>query len=132
MGVPLCIDADVREKIRVLREFAEANPVDMATLSARVATADGKARHMAHMTRQTMDIPFGFMVTFSIEDGHPCGRARHLSMSVMNRSDRVPSEFAVWMVANEFGFTGGLETCIIWLEELRGHGRAINVVQPIA
>lgn len=38
---------------------------------------------------------------------------------------------AVWMVAEEFGFVGVITDCALWIEKLSGHGRAINLVQPV-
>lgn len=70
-------------------------------------------------------------VTFSIETGHPIGTARHMSMS-SPAAGRVPIPEAVWMAAAELGFTGSIEQCMTWPEQLQGHGVAINVVQPMA
>lgn len=112
-----------------LRATAEAYPVDMASLEERLKYTSNKAAHKAHMTRQSVGIPFGYLVTFSIETGHPGGTARHLSMSSHKTPGRVPNEHAVWLVAERLGFTGSLRNCKNWLEELEGHGMAVNVAQ---
>jgi hypothetical protein len=126
----LLIGPEQRDALASLREWAAGAPVDMRTLRERIGTAEGKAAHVAHMTAQTIELPVGFLVTFSIEVGHPCGVARH--MSVSSRAEgRLPLPDAIWMIAEELGFAGGLETCFVYPEELRGHGRAINVVQPV-
>lgn len=119
--------------IQAVRERAAAAPVDMPGLAMRLATVEGKEAHRQQMSAQTLELPFGFLVTFSVETGHPCGTARHLSVSLQdaNTTGRVPHPAAVWEVAIQFGFTGSLEMCAIWPEVLQGHGRAINVVQPI-
>lgn len=130
MGTPLIMDNNVRERIRELIATAQAHPVDMNRLARTIKTPDGKARHMAQMNKQTVLIPLAFMVTFSIEHGHPCGTCRHMSMSVQ-RKGRVPNEHGLWLVAQEFGFMGNLKKCSIYEEQLLGHGVAINVVQPV-
>jgi len=130
MDTPLLINPEVRERIMYLLLLAEMHPVQMIGLSERLKIPEVKALHMAHMTKQTILIPLAFMVTFSIELGHPCGTCRHLSMSVQ-RKDRVPSPPGVWMVAQEFGFWGSLKSCAVWLEDLAGHGKAVNLVQPV-
>jgi len=129
---PLVIDDEGREQIKALVALANANPVDVIALQERIKVPASKEQHRAQMTRQTITLPLAFMVTFSIEDGHPCGRCRHMSMSVQ-REGRVPSPAGVWMVAQEFGFWGeGFKDCVgVWQEMLQGHGIAINVVQPV-
>jgi len=130
MDTPLLINPEVRGLILNLRQLAQAHPVQMIGLSERLKIPEVKALHMVQMTQQSILIPLAFMVTFSIEVGHPCGTCRHLSMSVQ-RKDRVPSPPGVWMVAQEFGFWGSLKSCSVWLEDLAGHGKAVNLVQPV-
>lgn len=127
-----------KELLRDLARQAAAAPVDMRTLGDRLATPEGKRAHMRQMTAQSVPLPVGYLVTFSVEIGHPCGAARHLSMSTA-RAGKVPHPEAIWMVAAELGFWGGIEHCTCWVEELLGHGspdensgHAINCVQPIA
>jgi len=131
MSTPLIIDATVRERIRQLCEDAQAHPVEMTELMTRLQTNDGQLSHREQMTRQTIQIPLAFLVTFSIELGHPCGTCRHLSMSVQ-KSGRIPNTHALWLVASEFGFCGSLKECVVWPEQLLGHGYAINVVQQLS
>lgn len=114
-----------------LRERASARPVDMQVMTEAIKHRAGKAAHMIQMTAQTVHIPTNFMVTYSIETGHPIGTCAHMSMSV-GKEGRVPNQHAVWMVAEALGFVGGLESCTCWLEELQVHGQAVNVVQPLA
>jgi hypothetical protein len=36
------------------------------------------------------------------------------------------------MIAQEFGFWGTLDDCeAVWIEDLKGHGHAVNIVQPL-
>lgn len=126
----LLIGPDEKAQITKLMEQAAAAPVHMPEVMRRIKTVAGKKAHMARMTAQTIELPVAFLLTFSIETGHPCGTCRHMSMSV-NRQGRLPSPEAMWMVAKELGFTGSLAACTYWVEELRGHGQALNVVQPL-
>lgn len=131
MGTPLVIDEEVRSQIKACIELAQANPVDMPTLMERLKDPLKKEHHMAQMTRQTVKIPFAYMVTFSVERGHGIGECRHMSMSVQ-REGRIPNPVGVWMIAKEFGFWGELNECeAIWEEDLQGHGKAINIVQRV-
>jgi hypothetical protein len=75
----------------------------------------------------------GFLLTYSVELGHPAGIARHMSMSSPAKG-RLPTPEAVWMICQELGYVGSLAQCLVWIEDLeRGQERekAINVVQPI-
>lgn len=119
--------------IEKVRERAVANPVDVPGLAARLATEAGKDAYRRQMTTQTIALPPGWLCTFSIETGHPCGTARHLSVS---RSGDVPHPTMIADIARAFGFTGGLSDWICWSEVLEGHGlegygTAVNIVQPI-
>jgi hypothetical protein len=129
-GTPLLIGEHERIALQRIRALANERPVDMLTLPALLLTSDGKTEHRERMTEQTVDIPAAYTVTFSMELHHPHGTMRHMSMSVQ-REGRVPNGVAVWMVALELGFTGSLNECTVWLENLKGHGRAVNVVQYV-
>lgn len=132
-GTPLIFGERERASLEALRELAAAHPVDMTGINERLATAPGKRAHMDQMNEQTVVIPVGFLVTFSVERGHPCGTCRHMSMSSPAKG-RAPTPEAVWAIAEALGFAGGLEACTVYLEELqRGDGRtdAVNVVQPV-
>jgi hypothetical protein len=137
-GTPLIIGEAQKAALRELRDNAAANPIDMPPLMKRLETPEGKAAHMRQMNCQTIDVPLAFMVTFSIETNHPCGTCRHMSMSATRRG-RTPTPEAVWMVAEELGFVGSMEACVVWPEDLqRGPQQrtdraiAINVVQPLS
>lgn len=131
MGTPLMIGPVERAALHELRERAAAHPVDAATLAARIATPTGKEKHRAQMTAQTVRIPLAYLVTYSVETGHPRGTYRHMSISVQ-RTGRLPNPEAVWMVAQVLGFTGSLDECVAYRESLQGHGEAINVIQIVA
>lgn len=124
------LSSEVTDQIKALVELAEACPVNMIGLLERLQDPEQKKHHMAQMTRQTIEIPIGYLVTFSIEHGHPCGNCRHISIS---GRDGLPPVTVAWMIAKEFGFWGRIpEDCAgIWPEQLQGHGTAMNIVQQL-
>lgn len=130
MNNPLFIGPSEHQRLMELRTRANAAPVDMVELVQRLKTPEGKAAHRKQMTAQTCLLPASYMVTFSIETGHPCGTCRHMSMSTHHKL-RLPNARAVWMVAEVLGFTDTLESCVTYREELEGHGEAVNVIQPL-
>jgi len=135
MATPLVVGPEQIVAFTALAKRAELHPVDMPSLMLKIASPEGKLLHMEQMSKQTVEVPFGFMVTYSIEDGHPSGRCRHLSMS-SPVDGRVPNPIGVWMVAEHFGFKGGLDACYVYEEDLlRGpsgkRNIAINIVQPM-
>ena len=127
---PLIIDENGRRLITDLCARAAAAPVAMDELTKLMETPGGAEKHMARMTAQTIELPVGFVVTYSVETGHPAGTVRHLSVSV-DADDRLPSRHAVVMIAEEFGFAGGFTDWFIWREQFANRGVAINVAQPL-
>lgn len=126
---PLLIGRHEKLAIDRIKTLAELAIVDVLALMKNIETVDGKAAHMAQMRNQTIPLPVGYLVTFSIEDGHGAGRCFHLSVSVDNPK-KLPSPEAVWMIAEAYGFYGSLRDTVHWIETLK-QGRAINVVQPL-
>jgi hypothetical protein len=128
----LLIGPHERKQIAQLVAAAQEKPVNMVGITERLKLPKLKAAHMTQMTAQTIDIPAGFMVTFSFETGHPCGLCRHLSISRSN--NRLPHPQAAFMIAQEFGFWGDDLTSLdgVWVENLKGHGDAVNLVQRVA
>lgn len=132
MPTPLFVGPAEIAALTDLWQRAAADPIDMPQLLRVLENRAGKRWHKKRMTRLSVEIPVGFLVTFSIETGHPAGTCRHMSMS-SPRADRVPSPEAVEMVMSHLGFSGGIAACTaVWLEDLEGHGQAVNVVQPVA
>ncbi len=128
---PLIIGQAQKDALRALRELAAAEPIDMLPVLVQIKTPDGLKRHLARMERFTIDLPAAFAVTFSIELNHPAGTMRHMSMSSA-RYGKLPHPVGLWMVAEELGFAGGLESCTLWKEDIGDGYKAINVVQPVA
>jgi hypothetical protein len=135
-ATPLIVGEAQRQALHKLRALAAANPLDMPTVMERLKTRAGTAAHMRQMTKQTIDIPLAFSVTFSIEVGHPVGTCRHMSMS-SDRTGRLPTPEAVWMIAEELGFVDSLAACHFWFEDVQGGAsskrkQAVSLVQPLA
>jgi hypothetical protein len=126
---PLMIGPGEREAIARVKQAALEKPVDVATLPARLATGEGKMLHMAQMTAQSIELPIGFFVTYSVEV-QPVGLCHHISISTDGGPGRVPNPYACEMIAHEFGIPGGFaDWDRAWPEELKGHrSTAINIV----
>lgn len=112
-----------------LRAAAAAAPVAIQKVAEAIQTPKGKAAHMDHMTRQTVVLPPDWLVTLSIETGHPCGACRHLSMATAD--GRLPHPVAVQIVAEELGWVGEVTASTGWIEPLLQGGNALHVIQPV-
>ncbi len=140
MATPLIMGEAEEEALMALDAYAAEHPVQMRTLLERLNSAEGKESHMEQMRRQSVMLPLGFLVTYSIEEGHPIGRpCRHMSMSSPVRG-RLPSPEAIDMVAKFLGFTGSCRDDPakipgqLWIEDTHRDGephKAINWVQPV-
>lgn len=132
-SAPLLLTTEAVERLHRLRAFAAKRPVDIQVVSEMMKHPGPMAQHRKQMTAQTVVIPgpWPFFVTFSIETGQPVGPCRHMSMSI-KRDGRVPHPAALWLIAEELGFSGGLETCKVWPEDLSDGGKAINILQPVS
>ena len=132
-SAPLIISNTVKRKLGRLRAQANQRPIDVRVMMEEIKTPGGDHRHRSRISDQTVEIPgpWPFRVTFSIENGHPVGTCRHMSMSI-RRENRVPSPEAVWIIAEELGFIGSLALCRTYPEDLEDNNKAINIVQPVA
>jgi hypothetical protein len=126
----LIIGAEQKIILHALRDFATLNPIDVLKVRELIKSQDGHAAHLERMKLYSTKIPSMFYVTFSVETGHPVGTCRHISVSSRRRG-RVPTPEAVWMLAREMGFVGGLGCCTIWDENIGSGDLAINLVQPL-
>lgn len=126
----LLLGPDERNKLAVLRAYADENPMNVQLILQLTRSETGRRMHLKRMERFSVTIPAAFVVTYSIELGHPPGACRHLSVSIC-RPGRVPTPEAVWMLASELGFVHGLEHCAVWEEPIGEGDIAINVAQPV-
>lgn len=131
---PLIISHEMAAQLRHLVKLGAARPVEISTLAARLGTPRGKRLHLTQMAHQSVRIPgqpWPWIVTYSLEVGHPVGTCRHMSMSVV-RDGRAPSLEAVEMVAELLGFVGGAIQSRTWVETLSDGRVALNLAQPVA
>ena len=127
---PLFIGKKELDELDQLRIRAAKNPIDVVATLAKLNTEEGKAAHKRLVTSQSIELPVGYLVSFTIETGHPAGTCRHMTLGVMQK-DYGPSLDAVRMVAEALGFVGGVSCCAIWLDKTEGHGLGVNLVQPV-
>ena len=129
MAAALIIGDAQKIELARLRARATSEPIDVRGVMKLTETREGLVEHLARMETYTIPLPTSFIVTFTVETGHPAGTCRHMSMSSM-RPNRMPTPEAVWIIAEVLGFVGGLDRCAVWEEDI-GRGKAINIVQPI-
>jgi hypothetical protein len=101
--IPLVIDS---EKIKALREYAEANRVPLAEM---YRILNGQSPCVGDRPNYSLNLDFGFRLVFSVEE-HPrtdggTTWGRHMSVSLTEPSGtRVPSIHAVQLLCMELGF----------------------------
>jgi hypothetical protein len=126
----LVIGEAQRRLIAELKAFAAANPQD--AISAKTVADRDMAAYRDMMSTLTLELPVGFVVTYTHEMQPKAGLCHHISISV-RRPKKVPHPEAVQMILNEFGMRplddapGG-----VWVEEIDPVTKAINVVQPVS
>lgn len=129
MGTPFMIDDEAAAKLRALKETAEAHPFteqDMRAIMDRM-----RAGHFEPDPRnaaQTIELPFGYTVTFTIE-WQPMGLCRHVSMA-SPRAGRMPIEMAMQMLIPYLGFQHGADRQS-WPEVLSDDRIAHNIIEVI-
>jgi hypothetical protein len=129
---PLWIGPDAATAIADLVAKAGRERVPLEDMKRRVAALQrGIPLPKSYNRAFTIKIPFGFTVTYTIEE-QPQGWTRHLSVAA-DRSGRVPHPAAVDMLMREFGFraAGVRQIEILWMEPLGNDRQAVNVVEYI-
>jgi hypothetical protein len=136
-STPLIMGAEHITALHDLRERAAAAPVHLPDRMERSKTPEGLREHAAAMSRLTITIPIGFLVTYSIETGHPGGgSARHLTMSTA-REMPPPTVAQMKAVARELGFVGDISCANVWSERAcpvhcdQGRDVTINLIQTV-
>lgn len=130
---PLLLTEQLREEMIQIRTRAAERVVDMVALQWN----NNHASHREQMSEQSMLIPPGFIMVYSVEEHPTAGKARHLSLTSPEPT-QMPNQKTVWEVAKVMGFRGGqgwmkgFEACDrIWIEGLN-QGVAVNLVQLLA
>jgi hypothetical protein len=129
----LVIGPDQKRAIADLVERAGREPVPFEVMK-RLAAAHAEGRDTRELRNRnaglTIDIPFGYAATLTIEEHKPGVLCRHLSVSSA-RPGRTPNGPAMDMLMEEFGFVNRLGSVPAFLEDL-GQGRcAVNVIEPL-
>ncbi len=120
----LITDAKTRDAAARIVAYAAA-PQNRLTVPLIEETIAGARRPIGDDPRHVLHIPMGFRCVFSIDQGKSGeGWYRHLSVSV--DGDKMPHPMAVEEIMTFFGFTGGMEECLIYMEK---EPRAVNVMQ---
>ena len=115
--------------LNALRDRAAANPVTVQDLMATLTDPDAKAEHVERVSSQTVYLPAAFMASYTMEV-QEAGLLRHLCVSI-HAGTGVPHPAAVWLIAEALGFKDGLRGCMVYREDLTGHGIGINVMQLV-
>lgn len=124
---PLIVDLDAIAAAKTVREFAEANPIphdEMLRIRARESNPPGD-----NPSRVVM-FDMGYRVVFTVEH-HPL-KMRHISVS-LDVPDKLITLLAFGQISSMFGFKGdhGLnKDQHVWIEDLGGGFKALNVVEP--
>lgn len=125
----LVIGETQRKQIADLVAVATANPLDARRVKAAADRDLVAYRDM--MATLTLELPIGFLVTYTHEQQPQAGLCHHISISV-RRPKKMPSPEAVQVILMEFGMRpledrqGGF-----WIEDIDPVTSAVNVVQPV-
>ena len=131
MSTPLVINDRVRKDIARVRDYAMQFPMQVSDMENAMTFQQSP---LYNRPEHWCVVPLGFRCAFTVEpalskpSGDPIGYIRHLSVSMIKRG-RVPSEAAMDMLMEEFGFTCNHLACaeagLMWMED----EYAINVCQ---
>jgi hypothetical protein len=107
----------IRDTLDDLRLVACQHPIDIQQNALRMLTKHGRAWLADRLNNQSTIVKWSyyqFRVIFLIETGHPRGPCRHLAAAVIGQV--IPTEEAVWQVAQAVGFVRGAH-CETWVDE---------------
>jgi hypothetical protein len=130
--MPLYLGRAEIAAIQRLIKLADGRRVLLEEMKRRVKAAQrGEALPKRYNMDFTIKIPFGFTVTYTVEE-QPQGWCRHLSVAA-ERFGRVPTPEAVAMLMREFGFraTTPVQAMAFWLEPIGNDRKAVNVLEFI-
>lgn len=125
----MIIGPEERAKIAELLALAAANIHDPERIIAATADPAGEAAHRDMMAMHSIDLPIGYVVTYSLER-QPPGLCHHISVSI-DRPNQKPSLDAVGMILEAFGMEPIMNSARFWLEEIPPAFRVVNIVQIV-
>lgn len=123
----LVVGAVQKEQIARLRALAAENVMDPEAM--KTAAAKDIAAYRQMMTELSIELPSGFLVTYSHER-QPLGVVHHISISV-DAPNRAPHPAAVNMILGYFGMQPFDQSLRVWIEDVSRTEKAINVVQRL-
>lgn len=125
---PLIIGAQQKVEIAALRQLAAENVMD--TEAMKTASVKDIAAYRQMMTELSIELPKGFLVTYSHERVPELGVCQHISISV-EAPNRAPHPAAVNMILDAFGMQSIDLSVSVWMEDVSRTEKAINVVQKL-
>jgi len=127
----LLIGPTERAALDELSARAAASSTDYATME-RMAAASAAGRSTGELNRAlTVDLPFGYTVTFTHEEHKPGVMCRHASIGLRTRPDRGPTPEAAQMILDVLGFRNKIGAMASWLETLKDGTICPNFVEPL-
>lgn len=121
---PLIIGQEEKDKLKILKEYAEAHPMTMDDLLDILSGAPPVGLRPEYQC----SIPFGYKVVFTIEPNSEGNLIRHLSVSV-DTPGKYPHPIACQTIMDELGFVNKTSSgrCRIYEEK----DIAINIAELI-
>jgi hypothetical protein len=124
----LIIGAAQKAGIAKLRAMAAENVLD--TEAMKTAAAADIAAYRQMMVELSIELPAGYLVTYSHERNPLAGVIQHISVSV-DAPNRAPHPAAVNMILEAFGMLSVDQSLSVWIEDVSRTEKAINVVQRL-
>lgn len=118
------VDDQLKEQIKKLIDFAEANPFtmdDMLDVFNKAEVPPGDREGYSLVT------PFGVKMVYTIEK-QLVGDVRHLSVGV-NKDHAFPDPEIVKEIMRLFGFKNEIEKCHVHIEKINETRGAINIIE---
>lgn len=131
---PILLTRETVAALRDLAQRAEAKPVDMGAIAAALSAKDRATcePYFEQTAAQCIRVPNGMIVTYTVENGHPCGTIRHMSVDLENpQPNTAAAPQACWEFAKVLGFVGDLADCETWLEVRNATEVATHIAQPL-
>jgi len=125
---PLVIGAAQKEQIAKLRALAAENVMHPEAM--KTAAAKDIAAYRQMMVELSIELPTGYLVTYSHEDQPSAGLYAHISISV-EAPNKMPHPAAVDMILEAFGMQRLHQSAKAWIEDVTPTEKAINALQRV-
>jgi hypothetical protein len=125
---PFILDPAGIAELHRIRDYARKHPYREGAMKALV---EGRGNPPGDNAGFSCVLPLAFRIVLTLEEHQNSTWAYHLSVSVIGKPDRLPTIPMVEMVMKEIGFKGTInDQYNVWIEDLPGVGKAINVLGP--